>query len=491
MSKIFDFIKKRFAPVNQSAYEGAGQGRRAASWYAPGSGPNATLSSNLNTLRNRSRAGYRNNPWIAKGINSLVTNEIGTGIIPRSTASDEDHRKAVNTLWDQSAGEFDTEGNLDFYGFQAQMVRARRTAGEVFIRRRVRRFGDFAVPVQIQVLESEFVPMEKTEARPNGNAIQNGIEFNKRGRRVAYWMYSQHPADQQAGATNKLLRIPARDVIHHYLPTRPGQVRGEPDSIRALLKAHTFDSYDDAELVRKQTRSPFTGFLYREEYDEDDYQFDPISGDPISTDSDGVPTLDSQPGTILNGLPGEKLQLFDGDDTGQGYADFMRQQLLGIAASYDLPYELLTGDWKNVNDRLVRAILNEFHRQIEMAQDHLTTFQICHGVWRWWMDSAVVSGALDAPDYADRWRDYRSVEWRPQAWPYVHPEQDVNAKTKSIDAGLTSRDAEVAKSGWDADEIDRQNVEGEKRLRKMRVDAGLPEYPPPKNQQTVSKPDPA
>ena len=149
--------------VNQAAYESAGTGRRAGSWYAPGSGSNAALLSSLSNLRNRSRAGMRNNPWIAKGINSLVVNEVGTGIVPRSRASDEEVRKNINELWDISISEFDPAGILNFFGMQAQIVRARRTSGEVFIRKRPRALGTYVVPMQIQVLESDFVPHDKNE----------------------------------------------------------------------------------------------------------------------------------------------------------------------------------------------------------------------------------------------------------------------------------------------------------------------------------------
>jgi len=152
----------------------------------------------------------------------------------------------------------------------------------------------------------------------------------------------------------------------------------------------------------------------------------------------------------------------------------MRQQLLGMASGWGIPYELLSGDWSKVNDRLVRAVLNEFRREIEMAQDHLSTFQVCQGVWKWWFDGAVLTDALPAPGYADEFRAYQSNEWRPHAWKYLHPEQDVNAKLKSIAGNLSSRDAEIAQTGWDADEVDRQNVEAEKRLMEMREAAGLP-----------------
>jgi lambda family phage portal protein len=228
-------------------------------------------------------------------------------------------------------------------------------------------------------------------------------------------------------------------VIHHYLPTRPGQRRGEPNAVRSLLGAHTFNSYEDAELRRKQTRAPFTGALYREAYAEADYRFDPFTGLPITVAGGSIPESALEAGTFLALAPGEKALLFDADDTGAGMAEYSRQVLLKICAGFGVPYEVATGDWKNVNDRLVRAINAEFRRSIEAAQDHLLIFQVCLGVWSWWMDAAVLSGALSAPGYATAWHDYQAVAARPHGWDYTNPLQDVQAKKLAMELRLTSR----------------------------------------------------
>jgi len=458
----------------QSGYDGATMGRRSANWYAPASGPNSVLLGNLSTLRNRSRAAYRNNPWLNLGLERGVSNEVGTGIVPRFRSKDEEFKEKFRVLFNHFSESCDPSGNINFYGIQAQACRARRVSAECFIRRRRRSASsNLPLPLQIQVLESEYVPVDLNETRQNGNIIYGGIEFNRRGQRVAYWMYPEHPEDQAFNVfSGRYIRVPARDVIHHYNPIRPGQIRGEPDAVQSLLKAHTFDSYDDAELVRKQTRAPFTGFLTRESFDESDWLYDPFSGLPRK-DGD-VPALDAQPGSILTGLPGEKLTLFNGDDTGAGYADFMRQQLLGQAAGLGVPYELITGDWSKVNDRLYRAMINEFRRNIEMLQDHLMIFQLCRTVKDWAIETAVLSGKINAPGYADNYRDYHKTDWQPQAWRHIHPEQDVNAVTKAIEANLTSRDAEIAKlNGYDAEEVDEQIVEGQHRIDRLKTEKGL------------------
>jgi len=461
-------------------YEGATTGRRASHWYAPGYGPASTVSANLSTLRNRTRAGYRNTPWIRKAVGSRVANEVGCGITPRSRAADPAFREAADALFDLFVQQCDPAGELNFYGQLAQISACRNMSGETLVRRRPRRLSEgLAVPLQLQVLEPDFLPEGKNETLSNGNVIVNGVEFNNRGRRVAYWLYAEHPAEPRRATFSGMPRqIPAADVIHHFLPVRPGQVRGEPLSAAALLKTHTFDSYDDAELVRKQTRAPYTGVFTRQAWDEEDWEFDPFTGETLQRDANNQPQSGAEPGTLFQALPGESFTLFNGDDTGAGYKDFMRQQLLAICAAHDVPYELVTGDWSAVNDRLVRAILQEYRRALEAVQDHLLIYQVCRRVWEWFTDAAVFSGALSAPGYAERRAEYLACEWRPHTWPYVHPEQDVNSKLMAIEGGITSRDAVIAESGWEPEEIDRQQAEGEARRRRMRQEAGLPEEPP-------------
>lgn len=459
------------------AYEGATSGRRAAGWNAPATGPNRALNGSLNTLRNRSLQGVRNNQWLERAISRNVVNEVGTGITPIFESSDDGFNEALSQLWLPWTGQASPDGVLDFYGQLSQAVRCRRTEGEVFIRLRPRpaSFG-MTVPIQLQVIEPHHVPETENRTRRNGNKIIAGIEFNKRGQRVAVWMYPEHPQDSNGASfsTAKLLRIPANQVIHHYLPLRPGQVRGEPDIVQALLRAKTYDSYEDSELVRKETRAPFTGWLQKEYQGDADWKYDPITGEPMAED-EPLPEISAQPGTILTGAAGEKLTLFDGDNTGSGYTDFQEQQKLAIAAGAKSLYELVTGDWSKINDRTYRAMITEYRREIEMAQDHLTIHQICERVGFWFTDAAVLTGKAQAPSYADKYDDYNRRDWRTQRWPHIHPTQDAQAAVLELNNDLESLDALVAKRGYRAVDVQQANVNAKKRKADMLQKAGLTE----------------
>ena len=477
------------APV--SSYDGAGQSQRTRRWYAPGAGPNSSLQNTLTTLRNRTRAAFRNMPLIYSGIEKNTINEVGTGVTLRSTAKNKNYRDQINGLWKRWIKEADPEGILDFNGLQSQLVRARRTAGEVFIRLRPRSMSyGLAIPMQLQALEAEFVPQDMNQTLKNGNRIRQGIEFNRRGRRVAYWMYKSHPGEY-ADSSNmgQFIRIPARQVIHHYLPTRPGQIRGEPDPVQSLLKAYTFDSYDDAELTRKQTRSPITGAIYRDEdVSEDDHLYDPFTGKAIDPEMGEIPEANVVPGSMLTLLPTERIQLFDGDNTGSGYNDFMSWQSKLIAIGQNIPYELLTGDWKNVNDRLLRGVLNEYRRGIEMAQDNLLIFQVCRNAWLWANKTAIAAGLVTVNgDYFQNQSDYLTHEARPHGWKYINPDQDVKSKLNAINGGLTSMPRVAAEDGLDAEEVAREQAEYERKVQSYRE--GLPAPTPINNKSSSKKPE--
>lgn len=432
-------------------YDAATETRRAAGWRAPSTKANDAILSNLSTLRNRSRAATRNDGYGKSVIRGLVTNIIGTGIQPISQHPDPEMRRRINALFLQWTDESDADGLLDFYGQQAQVCRTWLSGGEAFVRVRYRLPSDgLSVPIQIQVLEPELCP--HTHTLP-GQRIRAGIEFSPIGKRVAYWFHPSRPSEDDFDAT-QLHRIDARTVMHVYDPTRPGQLRGEPELTAGLIKLHEIGKFDDATLVRQQLANMFVGFLRRDATVGDAESFNPLTGAVNGTDSAGKPVMGLEPGLFQELDPGESVDFSDPPEP-QGYPEFMRQQLQYVAAATGVPFEVITGDLSKVNDRTVRVVLNEFRRRIQMEQHHRMVFQVCRPLWRAWMDQVFLSGALPIPDtYLEDPAPWLAVRWQPQGWPYIHPVQDVEAATKEIQAGLQSRTGHVSARGDDAEIID-------------------------------------
>lgn len=441
--------------IDARVHEAAGTGRRIGQWGTRAVSPSGVVSEDQSILINRSRASTRDDPWISRASVVAVASEIGIGIVPRPTTGDDKLNKSLLQLWKDQVAHFDYTGKLTVYAMQALASQARKEAGESFIiihRLRADRTKRLPVPLQFQLVESEFCPIGfNRTALESGNSISQGVELNKRGQVVAYWFYKKDPRDGHI-SLNDLTRYKADDVIHHFKPSRPGQLRGLPENTRGIVKAYTFEGYNDAELERKRNRAQFTGVIERPDYGEGDFNFDPITGEPMNLDHADVPIMDLEPGTFSNALPGEHINLFNGDDAGRGYSDYQKWQLLGISAGVNIPYALISGDFSEINDRLWRAIINQFKREIQLIQESFIIPQICAVMWNEFVDRAIISGAITKPVLESDYALYRATH-RVQAWESVHPLQDAQTNALKVEKGFKSR-AAVVDQGNDDDDVE-------------------------------------
>jgi lambda family phage portal protein len=236
--------------------EGAMAQRRLRGWQPPLENINSLVASGGPRLLARSRELVVTNGYAANACEAFASNLVGDGIKPSSLIEDPALRDRVQRLWLAWTDEADADGLTDFYGLQAMVAREMFVAGECFVRLRPRRAEDgLLVPVQLQLLQSEMLPFEKTETAANGNRIRCGIEFDLIGRRAAYHFRRRHPGDStdQRVAAPDTVRVPAEDVLHIYRPIDAGQIRGLPHVAPAMVRLFLLDQYDDAELDRKKT----------------------------------------------------------------------------------------------------------------------------------------------------------------------------------------------------------------------------------------------
>ena len=451
MSRPLPIIRAR-----ATAYESASTSWRLTDWNATSIDP-VTALDDLEISRARAQDAARNNPWLVQGLRILVSHLIGCGIQPRPKIADRGLRAEVLALWQEWCAVADADGQQDFAGWQTTVARAHKESGECFVRVRMRLPEDgLPIPLQVQAIEGALCPVEYN-ADNGSNQIRPGIELTPFGKRAAYWMLKQHPGAHD-GSTMEKVRRQAGLSLHHYTPTRPGQLRGAPDVLSALLRARKLDLYESAELTRKQNRAKFNGAITRLNPDGTN----PLVDTAMTTDGEGRSLVDIEEGYMLQLAPGESIDLYNGDTGGTGAIDFLRTHLRAIAAGMGVPYELLTGDYEGTNDRIMRVILNAFYRNLEIEQDRFIA-QVLQPIWRVWLDSAVLVGALDLPGYATRRTEYQQCEWRAHAWSYVNPLQEAQTKALLVEKGFESRSAIIAERGWDAEEVDRQRAEDQER----------------------------
>jgi len=431
-----------------SGYEAAANTRRTTGWLPLTSDINTLVFRSLDTLRARSRDMVRRNPWATNALDAFVGNCVGTGIKPQSLHPAPEIKERIQALWLRWTDEADASGLTDFYGLQALACRSVAESGECLVRLRPRLPKDgLSVPLQLQLLEAEHLPTSENRRLENGNYIRAGIEFDRIGRRVAYWLYREHPNDtSNPMASTELVRVPADAVLHLFRPLRPGQLRGQPWLTQVLVKLYELDQYDDAELVRKKTAAMFAGFVLKNAPE------DQIVGEG-PPDSSGTALAGLEPGTLQVLLPGEDVKFSTPADVGASYETFMRVQLRSIAAGMGITYEQLTGDLTGVNYSSIRAGLLEFRRRCEQFQHQVVVFQFCLPIWRRWIEAALLVGALEKRgDLAP----YYDAKWIPPGFAWVDPLKDIKAQIMAVRAGFKTRAEVVSEQGYDAEAIDRE-----------------------------------
>ena len=454
----------------RARYDAAGRGRRMASWTPPSSGPNDALEG-LQTIRDRSRDASRNDWAGESSVQKWATSLIGIGITPRFNRIKAKKRKQeITDLWADFAAASDADCVLGIYGQQTLAVRSWIESGEVFARRRPRFLDEgLPVPFQVQLLESDMVPLldaDSYQGLPQGNKIRSGIEIDKRGKRIAYWVYKQHPGDMNGTVIQpeSLVRVAASDMIHMFEQKRPGQLRGVSALATVLTRIRNIGDYEDATLDRQKIANLWVGFITRTlpTLDPNDINVGALTGLEQEVTPEGQGLLPLKPGLIQELEDGQNFQFANPPEAGTNYSDYLRTSHLGTAAASGLPYEVFSGDIREVSDRTLRVLINEFRRFAEQRQWQIVIPQFCQRVVEWFADAAALAGKITL----DEALLVRRAEHAPHGWAYIHPVQDVQGKALEVTSGFRSRSSVIGERGDDPDRVD-----AERKMDKEREDA--------------------
>jgi lambda family phage portal protein len=457
------------APSRRSAFDAGKSERRLKGVPTATAAINSQIRRYGRTVLARSRYLAANNPYAAAAKATYVSALVGSGIKPSWLVKDAALKAKLQELWLDWTDETDADGLTDFYGQQGIIGGEMFEAGECFVRFRPRRADDgFAVPLQLQILPAEMLPINDNRTLTGGNEIECGIEFDKIGRRVAYWFLRNHPGSDirrgNAGASDRV-RVPASEVLHLYKPFSAGQVRGIPHTLSAIAKLAMLDQYDDAELERKKIAALFAAFITRPRPEDDNGG--PLGGQKADATTDGVDNgVALEPGSISELAEGESIEFAEPADVGNNYEQFQYRTLLSCAAGFGVPYAAMTGDLRSTSYGSMRGGLIEFRRRIEGDQHHVMVFQFCRPVKDRFLRVAALEGDLDVGGpsaFLGRERELRRVKWIPPHWDWIDPWKDMQAEKLAVRAGFKSRGDVIEQSGYDPEETDARIAADKKR----------------------------
>jgi capsid protein len=210
-------------------------------WRAGSESINSLMLQGGELQRARARQLVRSNPYAAIAAASFTAHLVGCGIKPSSLVEDAALKDRIQRLWLAWTDEADADGLTDFCGLQAMAARAMFEAGECFFRFRLRRPGDgLSVPLQLQMLSAEHLPLDKFETLANGHEIVFGIEFDRKKVAAMFAGFVTRPAAMTSWArtVRPRTRMAPRSSVCSPAPCISSSIRSFAWCPRAASEAH-------------------------------------------------------------------------------------------------------------------------------------------------------------------------------------------------------------------------------------------------------------
>ena len=438
------------------AYQGALVSRLTSDWMSTQLSADAEIKQGLRKLRDRSRELVRNNPYARQAKRTTQINIVGNGMKFQSLVTqqrkgkrDQRANNVIEEGWSNwiKADSCDCAGKYSFHQFEWLAAGALCESGEAIFRIVRKPFGNSEVPLALQMIESDLLDEEYDGKTLNkNNEWRNGVEVDEWGRAQRYAILTKHPGDAyylDYSKNQKLhILIPAEDIIHLFLPERPGQNRGVPWFHSVMADMHQLQGYEEAAVIRARAGASIMGFIQNDQ------------GELIGDDVENHQRIQSfEPGTFRYLMPNETVNVPDIDYPSQQYEMFVKNKIRRFATGIGCSFETISKDFSETNYSSSRLSLLEDREHWKFCQKYIID-NFHYRVFKEWLDLAVLSGVIDFPDYASNSKRYCKPRWTPPAQHYVDPLKEIKAYREAEQAGYMTKSQVIAQTnGGDYDDI--------------------------------------
>lgn len=391
-------------------------------------GPNLSASPTVRaTLRNRSRYETANNSYCLGMVQTLADYQVGTGPTLQMLTADAKGNKVAEEEFN------DWCEAVDF----AQKLWTMRVGvavdGEAFAVMITNPMLKTKVKLDFRLIEPEMVttPLEEY-TNPN---VYDGIEYDKYGNVVAYYVLDEHPSDVRVSVKQTYTRYAAEHVLHWFKPLRAGQKRGIPETTPSLHLFANLRRYTGAVLSSAEVAAALALTLYTDA---------PAGAEAADLEAMDVIDFDRQMATVLP--EGWKLAQTQAEQPTTTYAEFKKEIINEIARGLNLPFNVAAGNSAGYNYASGRLDHQAFFKRNTVERCSLERCATDR-LFEAWMMEAVL------------WENYlpRSIrmlpKWKHQ-WFYdgdehVDPTKEAAAQDTHLKNHTTTYAEEYAKKGKD------------------------------------------
>lgn len=478
ISGFFSGKTANAAPVKRNGFIAAKQDRLTFDWITSNLNSDAELRRSLKTMRNRARELERNDDYVRNFLNQATTNVVGPNgfkLQMQVKNTDGSPDKFANDMIEKEfkkwckRGVCTMDGRLSWPDAQRLFLRTVARDGEILTRlvrgKSAKNQSSFA----FQLIEADHLDEDDCRTAANGVRVKMGVEVNQWNRPQAYHIWQTHPGDDQnMFSRNDVVRVPATDCLHSFIPDRPGQTRGLPWLVSAMTRLHMLGGYEEAELVASRVAASKMGFFEQEEG----------TATPLSDAKadDGTLIMDAEPG-VFQDLPfGKKFKPWDPQHPNGAFNAFLKAMLRGVGASVSMFYPSISGDLEGVNFSSIRqGVIAEREVWRVLQGWMIQAFMV--PVFEAWLEMALTTGAIALP--LSKFDKFNAPLFQPRGWQWVDPLKDINANIAALNAGLTTRSQILSEKGRSFEDVLDELLREQQQMEKAGLKPGLSFAPDP------------
>lgn len=458
------------------AYTAAQGGRLLGSWLGTGNSADTEIYAALELLRKRGRDLAQNNGYARRFLSMCKTNIVGHAGVrlqnkayaPNGIDLDKKANAAIEARWRKFCRLENccVSGDLSMIDLLKLIIETVFRDGEILVRR-YKTFPHNAFRYALQPIEADQLDHTMNCTLANGNKVVMGVEKDRWGRRVAYYILSAHPGESLTSDYHRRERerIPASEILHLFIPERVNQTRGVSWLAPSAARAKMLDAYEEAEVIAARVSASKMGIFTRPEGTEDDDLTDDELDEAEANDSEDL-NIEVEPGTFDTAPDGYDLKMFDPTHPNAAFGEFMKGGLRGIASGWDCSYVMLANNLEGVNLSSIRHGEVAERDKWRILQTWLIE-HFCTPIFEEWLllEMLTIGGTLDPADF----HRLNAPCWRPRGWQFVDIDKESKAVTRDV-ANHTRNIWDVAaQRGDDLEEI----FEGNARAIELAKEYGL------------------
>lgn len=403
------------------------------------------------TLRNRSRYEAANNSYARGIVNTLAADAIGTG--PRLQMIGLEREEAAFV-----------EGEFAAWCAAADLPEKLRTArmaravdGEAFGLLTTNPALPTRVQLDVRLVEAEQVASSDLFAGIDERNAVDGIRFDAYGNPVTYDVLERHPGAALSLGFGDPKRVPASQVLHLFVPERPGQRRGIPELTPALPLFAQLRRWTLSVLAAAETASDFAALMFTEQ---------PPDGE--TPNADPFERLEIERRSMMTLPAGWKMAQLKAEQPVSTYGEFKREILGEIARCLSVPFNVAAGNSSSYNYASGRLDFQVYFKQLRVDRTRIAAQMLDRIFAAWVREAVLIEGYLPQTlrNVATDW----SHAWMWDGTEHVDPQKEANAQATRLASMTTSLAEELSRGGKDWEE----HLEQVARERAKMAELGLP-----------------